>query len=64
MASRDLLERHLASGSAAPAQRASVLAALTSAIKEDLKEGRESEVADALRLAALPTLDLASLQAL
>jgi FkbH-like protein len=37
---------------------------LTSAIKEDLKEGRESEVADALRLAALPTLDLASLQAL
>jgi FkbH-like protein len=64
MAQRDLLERYVASEYADATQRSAAFAALTSALKDDVKQGRFDEVRDALRIAALPTLDLSAVQAL
>lgn len=64
MALQDLLEAHLAAGLAPAAERAPAFVALASGLKEGLRSGQLEEVAAILRHAALPTLELSSLQAL
>ncbi len=64
MSSRELLENHLAAARGTPALRAAAWSALSAALKADVEAGRFDEVREVVKSAALPTLDLAWVQAL